>query len=158
MILDVIKNLPQYASLSKGFEKVIEFLSRQNLDSLPLGKHEIDGRRAFAIVSKNVGRRKESAQLEAHEQYIDVQVVLGGTDSMGWKSISQCEKPAADYNEERDVKFFSDVPDVWLSVKRGSFAIFFPGDAHMPSISSESIHKIIVKIAVDQINALSVQS
>lgn len=156
MILDVIDNLPHYSSLNKGFGKAIEFISRQSLDSLPVGKHEIDGRRAFVIVSKNIGRQKEDAQLEAHEKYIDIQIVLAGADSIGWKSISQCEKPSADYNEERDVKFFAEAPDVWLSVKRGSFAIFFPADAHMPSISSELIHKAIVKIAVDQIDTHSV--
>lgn len=156
MILDEIYNLPLYVSLNKGFEKSIEFLASQNLDALPVGMHEIDGRHSFAIVSKNIGRRKEIARLEAHEQYIDIQVVLAGTDAIGWKPISQCKKPVTEYDKERDVKFFDDVPDVWLSVKRGSFAIFFPADAHMPSISSESIHKIIVKVAVDPINAASV--
>lgn len=150
MILDVINNLPQYASLSKGFDKAVEFLSHTNLDSLPVGRHEINGHYAFAIVSKNIGRLKEDAQLEVHEKYIDIQVVLAGSDTMGWKPTSQCGRPTSDYNSERDVKFFADDPDVWLSVKCGTFAIFFPSDAHMPSISSELIHKVIVKIADDQ--------
>ena len=150
MILDVVNNLPKYSLLSKGFQKAIEFLSNPELNSLSVGRHEIDGSRAFAIVSKNVGRLKEDAQLEAHEQYIDIQVILAGTDTIGWKSISQCENPSADYNNERDVKFFSDEPDVWFTVKSGLFSIFFPSDAHMPSISSELIHKVIVKIADDQ--------
>ena len=152
MILDVLDNLSNYSLLNKGLGKAIEFLSRQNLDLLPVGKHEIDGRRVFIIVSKNIGRKKEDAQLEAHEHYIDIQIVLGGVDSIGWKSVNQCDEPTTEYNEERDVKFFADLPDVWLSVKSGLFAIFFPADAHMPSISSELIHKVIVKVAVDQIN------
>ena len=156
MILDVIDNLSHYSSLNKGLGKAIEFLSRQNLDLLPVGKHEIDGRHAFVIVTKNIGRKKEDAQLEAHEQYIDIQIVLGGADSIGWKTINQCSKPTSVYNEERDVKYFADVPDVWVSVKSGLFAIFFPADAHMPSISPELIHKIVVKVAVDQVDTKSV--
>ena len=39
-------------------------------------------------------------------------------------------------------------PDAWISTKNGSFAIFFPEDAHMPLISSGQIHKVVVKIAV----------
>ena len=150
MILDVVDNLPKYSFLSKRFQKAVEFLSNPGLDSLPIGRHEIDGHHAFAIVSKNVGRLKEGAQLEAHEQYIDIQVILAGTDTIGWKSTSQCENLSADYNNERDVKFFADEPDVWFTVKSGSFSIFFPSDAHMPSISSELIHKVIVKIADDK--------
>ena len=112
MILDVIGNLSHYSLLNKSWEKSIEFLSLQNLNLLPVGKYEIDVRRAFAIVSKNIGRKIEDAQLKGHEQYIDIQIVLAGADSIGWKSVSQCDKPFPDYSEERDVKFFADVPDV----------------------------------------------
>ncbi len=149
MILDVVSNFPKYSLLSKRFQKAVEFLSNPALDTLPIGRYEIDGHHTFAIVSKNGGRLKEDAQLEAHEKYIDIQVILAGTDTIGWKSISQCKNPSTDYNYERDVKFFSDEPDVWITVKSGSFSIFFPSDAHMPSISSELIHKVIVKIADD---------
>lgn len=148
MILDVIDNMLQYLPLGKGFEKAIEFLSRQDLSLLPAGKYEIDGNRIYAMVSKSAGRCKENALLEAHEQYIDIQVVLAGTDDMGWKSKTLCCKPSVDYDQQRDVQFFADEPDVWLSVRSGSFAIFFPEDAHMPTISSEQIHKVIVKIAI----------
>lgn len=151
MILAVIDNLPQYFPLNKGFEKAAEFLGRQDLDLLTVGRHEIDGDLVYAMVSKSVGREKNKAKLEAHEQYIDIQVVLGGIDNMGWKSKSLCVKPVGEYNGERDVQFFMDEPDSWLQVRNGMFVIFFPEDAHLPSISSELIHKIIVKVAVDQI-------
>ena len=151
MILDVIENLPQYFLLGKGLEKAVEFLVRPDLDLLEVGRHEIDGERAYAMVSKNVGRSRDGARLEAHRQYVDIQVVLAGLDTIGWKSVNQCSEPAGDYVEQRDVRFYSDEPDVWLSVKPGSFAIFFPRDAHLPSISSERIHKIVVKVAVDRL-------
>lgn len=151
MILDVLENLPQYLPLGKGFEKAVEFLARQDLARLAAGRHEIDGERAYAMITNNVGRARDSARLEAHRQYIDIQVVLAGLDNIGWKPVNQCSEPAGDYIEQRDVRFFSDEPDVWLSVSRGMFAIFFPEDAHLPSISPDMIHKIVVKIAVDQL-------
>jgi YhcH/YjgK/YiaL family protein len=150
MILDVLENLPQYLPLGKGFEKAVEFLACQDLDQLAAGKHEIDGDRAYAMVYKNVGRLREGARLEAHQQYIDIQVVLAGLDNIGWKPLNQCSEPTGDYIEQRDVRFYSDEPEVWLPVKPGSFAIFFPGDAHLPSVSSEPINKIVVKVAVDR--------
>lgn len=150
MILDVLENLPQYLPLCQGFEKAIGFLARPDLDQLAAGRHEIDGDRVYAMISRNMGRSRDGARLEAHRQYIDIQYVLAGLDTIGWKPVNQCSKPDGEYIEQRDVRFYLDEPDVWLSVRPGSFAIFFPGDAHLPSISSELIHKIVVKVAVDR--------
>ena len=151
MILDIFDNAQRYLALNKGFAKAIEFLSNPDLNELSAGEYEIDGSRVYAMVFKKPGRMKEGAQLEAHEKYIDFQVVLAGTDNMGWKSKCLCNKSSGNYDQQRDVQFFADEPDAWLSVKSGSFAIFFPEDAHMPTISSEEIHKVVVKIAVTQI-------
>ena len=43
-----------------------------------------------------------------------------------------------------------DEPDAWLATKSGAFAIFFPEDAHMPLISAGQLHKVVVKVAVEQ--------
>jgi YhcH/YjgK/YiaL family protein len=148
MILDVLDNIHKYSSLNTGFAKAIEFLLRPDLKELPVGNYEIDGERIYGIVSKDTGRRKEDAMLERHEKYIDIQLVLAGTDNMGWKPASLCEKPSGEYNQESDVQFFSDEPDVWIPTRSGAFAIFFPDDGHMPLVSSEQLHKVVVKVAV----------
>jgi YhcH/YjgK/YiaL family protein len=100
-------------------------------------------------VSKELGREKEDALLETHEKYIDIQLVLAGTDDMGWKSKSLCKQPSGRYDQKTDEQLFTDEPDAWLSTKSGAFAIFFPEDAHMPLISSGHLHKVIVKVAVN---------
>jgi biofilm protein TabA len=150
MILDRLEQLQRYMPLGKRFEKAVEFLAREDLNQLAAGKHEIDGDSVYAMVSRNPGRTREGARLEAHQQYVDIQVVLAGLDNIGWKSVSQCSQPDGVYIEQRDVHFFLDEPDVWVAVKPGSFAIFFPGDAHLPSVSTGVIHKIVVKVAVDR--------
>ncbi|MDA3799380.1 MAG: YhcH/YjgK/YiaL family protein [Kiritimatiellae bacterium] len=150
MIIDIIKNVHSYQALNKGFVKAIDFLSGNDLSKLSLGRHEIDGDRVYAVVAKEPGRMKENALLEIHEKYIDIQVILDGTDTMGWKSISSCKESNNEYNKESDIKFLDDEPDLWVPVEKGHFAIFFPEDAHMPLISESPIHKIVVKIAVEQ--------
>jgi YhcH/YjgK/YiaL family protein len=150
MILDILGNAHCYLALNKGFAKAIEFLLRPDLKDLPVDKYEIDAERVYAIVSRSPGRKKEEAQLEAHEKYIDIQLVLAGTDDMGWKPKSLCKQPAGEYDQETDVQFFMDEPDAWLSTESGAFAIFFPEDAHMPLISSGQLHKVVVKVAVAQ--------
>jgi len=82
MILDSLENAHRYAILYKGFPKAIEFLLRPDLNELPVGNYEIDGDRVYAMVAKDSGRKKEDAQLEIHERYIDIQLVLTGTDEM----------------------------------------------------------------------------
>ena len=148
MILDVLENAPRYSVMSKRFSKAIEFLLRSDLKELPVGKYEIDGDRIYAMVSRGPGRRQEDSMLETHEKYIDIQLVLSGTDGMGWKPKSLCKQPAGEYDRKSDVQFFEDKPDAWLSTHSGAFAVFFPGDAHMPQISSGQLHKVVVKVAV----------
>lgn len=149
MILDVLENASRYLPLAQGFEQAFVFLSRADLQELPVGRHEIDGDRVFALVAKDSGRQKSDALLETHEKYIDIQFVLSGADDMGWKAKAGCRQPTADYNPETDVQFFADQPDAFIPTPGGVFAIFFPEDAHMPMISSGQLHKVIVKIAID---------
>ena len=149
MILDVLENYDRYVPLHKGFENAFEFLLRADLKKLREGKHEIDGRRVFAMISKGPGRRKEEAQLEIHRAYIDIQLVLAGTDTMGWKPTLLCTRPAGEYDAQSDLQFFTDPPDAWTTVNPGAFAVFFPQDAHMPLISNGLIHKVVVKVVME---------
>jgi len=146
MILDILDKARRYSTLHKGFSKAFEFLLRPDLKELSVGKYEIDGERVYAMVSRDFGRKKEDALLETHEKYIDIQLVLAGTDTMGWKPKSLCKNPTGAYDEGEDIQYFADEPDSWIATKSGSFVIFFPEDAHMPLISSEQLHKVVVKI------------
>lgn len=148
MIIDLLRNLPQYLPIAEGFGKAATFLLRENLDQLAAGRHEIDGDNAYAMVFRGAGRPREGARLEVHRRYIDIQFVLTGLDNIGWTPLSQCCLPDGDYIPERDVRFYLDEPAVWLPLRPGTFAIFLPEDAHMPSISAAPIDKIVVKVAV----------
>jgi len=150
MILDVLENAHRYLALNTGFPKAIEFLLQADLKELPVEKYEIDDGRVYAVVAKAPGRKKEDARLETHEKYIDIQLVLAGIDNMGWKPKSSCSHPSGEYDKESDIQFFADEPEVWFPAGHGVFAIFFPEDAHMPLISAGQLHKVVVKVAVDQ--------
>ncbi len=148
MILDSLDQSDLYAPLHPLFAKAFAFLRDTDLAALPLGRQEIDGEAVFAIVARDPGRSRQDAPLEAHRKYIDIQVVLAGTDEMGWKSRSRCTSPGAAYDAEADIEFFRDPPDAWAAVGAGQFAIFFPADAHAPLVGEGEIHKVVVKVAV----------
>ena len=148
MILDRLEQSELYAPLHPLFPKAFAFLRETDLAALPLGRHEVDGEEVFAIVARNPARPHERARLEAHRKYIDIQVVLAGTDEMGWKSRSRCTSPDGEYDADADIEFFADLPDAWVAVDAGAFAVFFPEDAHALLVGEGELHKVVVKVGV----------
>ena len=150
MIIDILDNADRYLGFNKGFRRAFAFLMRDDLLKLEPGRHEVDTDRVFAIVEDAQGRDKKDAQLEAHEKYIDIQLVVEGTDNMGWRLKSSCKDVSVPYDEKTDIQFYKDEPQTWLPVSAGMFAIFLPEDAHMPLISENRLRKVVMKVAVDQ--------
>ncbi|MDH4162129.1 MAG: YhcH/YjgK/YiaL family protein [Nitrospirota bacterium] len=147
MVLDTLSNSDRYTSQA-GFRKAFAFLARPDLADLPAGRHEIDGDRIYAICSKGPGRKRSEGKLETHQRYIDIQYVISGKDEMGWRPAATCTRPAGPYDADKDIRFFDDEPDSWITVNPGAFTVFYPSDAHLPLISDREIHKIIIKIEV----------
>ena len=148
MILDILGNANRYEALHNNFPKAFQFLKRADLATLAEGRYDIDGDTIFAIVAKDQGREKDEAQLEIHNKYIDIQMILEGVDEMGWKARSACTEMVDEYDAENDIQFIADTPTSWAATAPGHFAIFFPEDAHLPLIAKGIIHKVIIKIAV----------
>jgi YhcH/YjgK/YiaL family protein len=148
MILDTLANADRYLALHPLFPRAFEFLRNTDLAALAPGRHVIDGEALFAIVEACPGRSRTEAKLECHRRYIDIQLVLEGTDEMGWRSLGECHAPVDDYSVERDIRFFEDTPASWVATPAGSFCIFFPEDAHAPLVSDGLVRKVVVKIAV----------
>jgi len=148
MILDTLQNANRYLALNPGFAAAFAFLARPDLRELPVGRYEVDGDRVYALVQRQPGRKPDAGKLEAHRNYIDVQVVLDGVDTMGWRPTPTCTSIAVPYNAEKDVMLFADQPTAWVAVGPGEFAIFFPEDAHLPMISDGELHKVVLKVRV----------
>lgn len=147
MIIAPLSDLKTYTNLHPQFKKVEEFLKTYSL-SKPGERVYIDGERLFAIPALENAKQKESAFLEAHNRYIDIQVCLEGNEVMGWKSRSDCYNPKSEFDMDKDIVFYHDKPLNYFEVPAGSFAIFFPDDCHAPLIGEGVIKKIIFKVEV----------
>jgi YhcH/YjgK/YiaL family protein len=148
MIFASLSQADRYAALHPLFPRAFKFIRNTDLSALSTGIHQIIDKQLFVIVEEAQGRSRAEAKLECHRKYIDIQLVLEGTDEMGWKPLADCLQPVSDYNEERDIRFFNDVADSWISTPANSFCIFFPDDAHAPLVSTGKIRKLIFKVAV----------
>jgi YhcH/YjgK/YiaL family protein len=149
MIFDHLQNSHRYTALHPDFRLAFEFLQIPDLAALTPGKYTLRGDEVFALLSDDVGfGGPAQARLESHRRYIDIQVVLGGTDVMGWQNLAACTQFTEPYVPERDVAFYGDQPLVWLHVPAQHFVIFYPEDTHAPLATPEKIRKMVFKIAI----------
>lgn len=148
MILSTLSQSDRYTALHPLFPRVFEFIRNTDLLALAPGRYPIASEQLFVIVESIAGRTREAAKLECHRRYIDIQLVLEGTDEMGWKALADCTRLVSDYSAEKDIRFFHDAPATWVATPPGAFCIFFPEDAHAPLVSNGNIRKAIFKIEV----------
>ena len=95
MIVDRLDAFSRYAGLGQHFETAVRFVEQHDLNTLPLGRTDVDGDNVFVNVSENVYDR-EDMFWEAHNLYADVQVILKGSERFGWGSACDRAEPNGD--------------------------------------------------------------
>lgn len=148
MIHDILKNGTKYSSIHPLFKKAFDFLTSTDLMALPLGKIELEGKNLVINVVDLTGKTVDEAKMESHKNYIDIQIPLGASETMGWASIINMNNVSMPYDSEKDLIFYADKASSFLTVQPFEFAIFFPDDVHQPGIAVGTHRKIIVKISV----------
>lgn len=150
MILGSLKNTKTAEKLHPLFKKAFDYLKTVDLESIPTdgSKIELDGKRLFLFLSEYQGMPHKEAKVEAHQRYIDIQVLIKGVELMGWIDLSECNEILMPYNPEKDLVFYGDAVSSYVQVTPGEFAIFFPEDVHAPGIGFGSIKKAVVKVLV----------
>lgn len=146
MILDSLQNSDLYVSVNPRFKQAFDFLKSTDLVNLPVGKIELDGSNLVVNVVEIDGKTEEEARMETHNKFIDIQVPVSKTETMGWKASCNLNEVTAEYNPEKDLSFFGDKATNFIKVLPLEFAIFFPSDGHQPGIVEGKIKKVIVKI------------
>ena len=149
MIIDTIQNASKYFSVHPLFEKAFEYIWQTDLVNAPDGKSDIaEGLKA--IISNAPGKTTTASlsKFECHDKHIDIQLCVKGEETICWKPREKCVIPNGEYNEEKDVRFFSDAPDTFFDLTDRQFAIFFPEDVHAPMIGEGEIKKLVIKVKI----------
>lgn len=146
MIVDQLENLKKYSSIHPLFPEAINFLQTHHLNELPIGKTELKGQELVVNVAHTEPKGEESARLETHHDFIDIQLPLSGTEIIGYTPAKACLPTDSPYNKEKDITFFEGAAQTYITLQPGMFAIFFPEDGHAPGITPCGVKKIVVKI------------
>lgn len=149
MVLGSLKNTSRVELLHPRFKAFFDFVKANDLLNMEQKVYELDGKNLFVINTEIEGKTVEDAALEGHEKYIDIQMLLQGSEAFGWKALEDGEEISQVYDAEKDLVFYADEADEIINMQPGQFMIFFPEDLHAPGISEGSIRKVIAKIKVD---------
>ena len=147
MIIDKADNISRYACLGEKFQKAFSFITDPELIFLEEGKYEIDGEEVYALVNEYLPKNESEGKLEAHKKYIDVQYVVKGEEFIGYAPYKG-HKIVTDYNEEKEMSLLEGDKS-FIKIDQGMFAIFYPGELHMPGIktaTNKAVKKVVVKI------------
>lgn len=149
MIIDSLKNAAKYYDLHPAFEKAFQFLNENDLANLADGVTQYTDDLKIIVNSGNGNSKEQSlVHFECHEKNIDIQVCVAGPETYAWKPLEKCVSPNGDYNDEKDVRFFFDQPDMFFELNPGQFTILFPTDVHAAMISNGKIKKIVIKVKI----------
>ncbi|MDE6809340.1 MAG: YhcH/YjgK/YiaL family protein [Muribaculaceae bacterium] len=134
-------------SLHPAFKTLFEFVKGQDFNKLPMGKIVIDGDNLFIMnLDIEQGAQESTQPLEMHRKYIDVHILLDGTEKIGWKPIEEISNFTQKYDSDGDCALSDDAPRFFVEMKPGDICIVYPEDPHAPAINDGPIRKLIGKV------------
>ncbi|HLE09898.1 MAG: hypothetical protein A2504_02775 [Bdellovibrionales bacterium RIFOXYD12_FULL_39_22] len=151
MILDKVSNLRNYSNIPE-LDKILDFIKQNDLKTISVGKHIIDGDRLYAIVEDYFPRPLEECKFEAHEMYADLQLAIEGLENC---RVAFMEDVGERLDSPRigDVNFYLLKHNYFSEVvlRSGEFVFFPPNYIHMPGLGNincfnKKIKKIVFKI------------
>ena len=149
MIHGDLQQSESYRLLPTAFQTAIAFLQQQDLTALALGRHDIDGDRMYANVMSFETAPADTKQAEVHEEYIDLQVLIAGSERIEF-ALPGAHPPATEYDVAGDYYLVASMENCCEVVLAPlQFAAFFPAEPHKPGCiakQAETLKKVVVKI------------
>jgi biofilm protein TabA len=153
MIVDKLKNSDLYC-FNDSFKTAFKFL--KTLDETSEEKRYELGNGIYAVIESYPTKAVSEGRLEAHREYIDIQMVLKENEKIGWQNIDGLDEETQ-YDSEKDIIFYHPPAslDAFTIIETGTFMLLYPEDGHMPQIqvssSSLIVKKVVVKIPLDSL-------
>lgn len=150
MVADYLTHASLYRGLGPRFAEAFDYIARTNFAAMAPGKHLIDGENMYVSLVEYETKRPEDCRWEAHRRYIDVQVMVKGSERIGVGNVDTFK--VEPYDPALDV-YWMDGDGDFLTFAEGTFMIFWPQDAHLPGLRLQEpakVLKAVVKIAIPE--------
>ena len=137
-------------TLQEKLAEALAFMENVKFDEMELGRHDINDD-FFLLVQKYDSKEAADMRFESHKNYVDIQYVVEGKESIEIAPVSVMEVTEA-YDPARDVEFYKDAAQAAKFVlTTGSYAILYPADAHKPGVrvgESVPVKKMVGKVRI----------
>lgn len=146
VIFDLIENLDEYKSLNPKFANGLEKLNEVEIDYNK--RFDFDG--GYLFFQEGTTNHIDEGTFEAHKKYIDIQIVLDGSEYVAWAPINQLVVDV-EYNAEKDVIRLNGSPKVIMKINKGMAYICLPHDGHkaLKYINNATkYNKAVIKIEI----------
>lgn len=146
MIVSNLQNSQRVERLHPLFKTLFDYVKTHDLLNAELGRIEIEEERLFINNVNPECVSFDKQVLELHRDYIDVHILLKGTERIGWKAIEDLTNETKPYEKEGDCALYADIPTTFIDLLPGQFMIVYPEDSHAPIIGNGKIRKLIAKV------------
>lgn len=137
-------------TLSAAAQRVLAYCREHNLAEMDNGQHNIVGDDFFVNIFTYTTQPPGERIWEAHRAYIDVHVVLEGSEIIAQSFIDDSECGA--YHADRDyLEIAPQHGNTHFTLKPGWMAVLYPEDAHQTGVLAPDTHPVMVRKAVFKI-------
>lgn len=141
--------LKEYDFLDEQVKECFAYANAHDLSSYEKGSHEIDGERLFVNIVEYTTTTPKERFWEAHKNYLDVHVMLCGTEQIDIGFIENMEQK--EFVEETDFLPLEGSKSGSVILREGDFLICYPSDGHRTAVQvnePEAIKKAIFKVRI----------
>ena len=149
MVYDKVQNLGSYAGICPNMQILIDYMTKNDLDDLPDGKTVIDGDKVYLKIIPGPTKASELMDYEVHEKYVDVHMVLEGTElfevALGETTVV---KPYS-VEGDKELALVSGPVSANGILNEERFALFLPGEAHKTKVKAagcDEVRHVLIKV------------
>lgn len=149
MIFGNIEHLNEYSFLGQAVKDCFAYAASHDLEAMDTGSYEIDGTRLLVNIAQYTTTTVQNRFWEAHRQYLDLHLMLCGSEQIDVNFITNMEQDA--YQEKADFLPLEGGKNSSVILQKGDFLICFPSDGHRTALqvnAPETIKKAIFKIRI----------
>lgn len=148
MILGHIEHLTTAGLARPLHDAILLALAENPADKQP-DSYPLDGERLFMNVMTLTTQPPQEKKAELHRAYIDIQLLLEGTETIHYGLIDSARE-REEWHQEQDYQLCKDIDnEQHITLEPGMFAIFLPGEPHKPGCHNTlraPLKKVVIKL------------